>query len=135
MLKVKEHDIQCSFFNWVDKMSMFDWRYKNIFAVPNGSKLPFKNIVRKGEKIRVCPQAQRLKKEGLRSGVLDVVVAYPIPPYAGMFIEFKTDAGKVSPEQKDWIERLTQAGYHCVVMRSWEDAVNALKKYLKGTAQ
>ena len=113
-VKVTEHDIQASFFNWVDNMALFDWRYKNIFAVPNA---------------RVSHH-RYYSNEGMRSGVPDVFVAYPSENHPGLFIEFKSAKGRLSTNQADWIERLKKAGYPCFVINNWEEAVRIVRKYL-----
>ena len=93
-----EHDEQVAVIQWCDAQTSGPWsdaRY--VFAVPNGSN---KNIV----------AAVRMKAEGLRPGVPDLIL--PIPKMnsgrdlsfcGALFIEMKRREGfKVPDEQKKW---------------------------------
>lgn len=115
-MRHEEHEQQSAFFEYVDLYATKDARYLNIFAVPNGE-------------LRELHTAARLKKEGVRRGVLDVVVAVPSGPWHGMFIEFKSQKGKLSEHQKGWAERLTRAGYAVIVARDAVQAIHAVKMY------
>ena len=93
-----------------------------LFAIPNGGK---RNIV----------TAKLLKDEGVKAGVPDVFLAVPRKEFNGLFIEMKRqDGGRVSKEQKDWMDRLQAQGFEAVVCRGWEGAAEALLRYLEGTA-
>ena len=72
----------------------------------------------------------RAKANGRRKGVPDVSVDVARAGWHGLRIEFKTDTGSVSPEQRDWRARLERHGYHVVVCRSAADACNVLNRYL-----
>ena len=112
-----EHDIQSSFFKWVRMRGLFDKRYFNVFAIPNARQGSF-------------GAREYYKREGLERGVPDVFVAAASPPFHGMFIEFKRPGGKPKPEQQNWLDRLTLAGYYCIVCHDWEVAVRELQRYL-----
>jgi hypothetical protein len=83
--------------------------------------------------------ANKMKKEGLTAGVSDMFLAFPINvgrynefiiPVPGLWIEIKSKNGKLSYSQKVWIERMTHIGYPCVVIRSVEEGIHAVKDYL-----
>lgn len=78
----------------------------------------------------------KLKAQGVRPGVPDLLFALPQRgrmAYAGLWIELKRQkGGSVSPSQREWHERLTQAGYAVVVARGWEEAVQQIRDYLEG---
>jgi len=73
----------------------------------------------------------RLKREGMKKGFPDLVIFYPCGEYHGMFIEFKSEKGIITKEQKEVISNLKSKGYYCTVCRSIEDGINQTIKYLK----
>jgi hypothetical protein len=42
-------------------------------------------------------EALKLKKMGVKAGVSDLFLAYPNPNYHGLWIELKSEKGKISP--------------------------------------
>lgn len=112
----REHEIQKSCIEW------FDLQYaqlsKHLFAIPNGG-------------YRHKLTAVKLKAEGVRKGVPDLFLAIPSWGKAGLFIEVKTPKGVIRPEQKQYKKRLEEIGYaHCYV-RSLEQFMAIINKYLK----
>ena len=58
-------------------------------------------------------------------------LARPVGTCPGLFIEMKRRrGGRVSTEQQAVMENLTSAGYSCVVARGWEEAREAIERYL-----
>lgn len=90
---------------------------KYLFHIPNGG-------------LRDMRTAVNLKAEGVRAGVPDVMLPYGCGFRLGLFIEMKVGKNKPSLEQVDWINYLNSAGYECRVCYSWEDARDAIVKYL-----
>jgi hypothetical protein len=90
------------------------------FHVPNG-----------GSRNKI--EAAKLKRMGVKRGVPDVVLMVARGGFHGMCIELKSLTGRTSPEQKDWIERLTAEGYLALVCKGWIQAKSALENYLDGT--
>jgi len=89
-----------------------------LFHVPNGG----------ARDIRVAAQ---LKSEGVKKGVPDLFLMAPRGGYHGLAIELKRrGGGRVSPEQKDWIERLNAQGYRATVCFGWNDARQTIEAYL-----
>lgn len=93
-----------------------------LFAVPNGGA-------------RHVAVARKLKAEGVRAGILDLVLAVPrIDLGCGaLFVEMKRRPNKPSPEQEAVILYLRKRGYHCVIAWTAEDAITAISAYLKGS--
>lgn len=84
-----------------------------VFAIPNGG-------------MRSKSQAMALKVEGVSAGVPDLFI-----PSLKLFIEMKKEkGGKVSPEQKDWLEYLNSCGYVALVANGCEEAKNIFHKVL-----
>ncbi len=89
-----------------------------IFAIPNGGH-------------RHKATAAMLKATGVAPGVPDLCVPEPCGQYHGLYIEMKrTKGGKLSPEQKAWIEALKLRGYRAVVCPGAEEAKAAVNDYL-----
>lgn len=94
-----------------------------LFAIPNGSHKSFN-------------QAALYKAEGLRPGVPDLFLAIPPPPFQGypvnhgLFIEMKSKAGRVSPEQADYGQLLRRTGYRVEVCFGADSAILAVQAYL-----
>lgn len=79
----------------------------------------------------------RMKAEGLKKGMPDVGIFRAVPNddaddfwYHGMFIEFKSVKGRLTPEQKHMIELLGNQGYYCCVCHTLEEAIIEMKEYL-----
>lgn len=103
-------------------ITWFDYQYphlsKLLFAVPNG-----------GSRHKI--EAINLKKQGVRSGVSDLIFLYPSFRYDFLCIEFKTVKGKQSDEQKEFetlIDLQTQ-GLYCIV-RSFEEFKNIIEDHI-----
>lgn len=113
-----ENAIQAAYFEWAAYASAKYPELQLLFAIPNGAnKTPAERIV--------------FKATGLKSGVPDVFLPVPRGGYHGLFIEFKTEKGKVSDTQKQWLADLAVQGYHVVVCRDMSEAVELTVEYLK----
>lgn len=107
-----------------------------LFAIPNG--MAFGGKAEWQVKTSII-RGKNAKLEGLRPGICDLMLA--TPKYRGvarkdelwdhgLFIEMKTAAGVVSPEQKLIHSFLTARGYKVVVCRSTEEAIKEIETYL-----
>lgn len=71
------------------------------------------------------------KLMGVRKGFPDLALHKAVGGYHGMFIELKRDAkSKVTPEQYEWIDSLTEAGYCAYICRGLETAQDCIESYL-----
>lgn len=113
----QEADIQAEFF---DKVRIFIPKLpdKLLFAVPNGGS-------------RHIREAQNLKLQGVKRGVSDVILLIPRNGYGSLCIEFKTEDGQQSDNQKEFQRQAEAAGNKYVVARSVMDAIQAVRDYLK----
>ena len=105
-----EHIEQVNFVNWLE----FHHKEIKFFAVPNGEK-------------RSISVGKRLKAEGVRPGVPDLW-------FPGIFlvIEMKRQkGGRVSDEQKEWIDYLDKSGYVVKVCKGCEEAKKVFLDRLK----
>jgi hypothetical protein len=79
--------------------------------------------------------ARRMKEQGMKSGVPDLVLPIPAGGYHGLWIELKRRrGGRVSPEQRAWIAHLNQVGYRAEVCAGWDAARELILNYLSATA-
>lgn len=75
--------------------------------------------------------AVNLKKEGVKSGVPDIVLPVARGGYHGLYIELKAGGGKTSANQERWLEGLRGNGYMAVVCYGWTAARKTIEAYLK----
>lgn len=74
-----------------------------------------------------------LKLMGLKRGVSDYLLALPVSPFHGLWLELKRrQIGIVNAEQKAWVERMQGVGYAAAIVYGWEEAKDAIEQYLKG---
>ena len=115
MKNASEHAHQVTLINWFE--SNYPQYKGRLFTVPNGG-------------LRNKSVAAKLKAEGLRPGVPDLFLPVASNGYHGLFIEMKSEKGRASPHQLDWIEYLNGAGYKAVVCNGWLAAAEVLREYL-----
>ena len=89
-----------------------------LFAVPNGGA-------------RDAITGARLKAEGVRRGVFDLMLAAPRDQFHGLFLEMKVDDNKLTPDQQDFEKYLLSAGYCASAHWSADSAIAAIKEYLR----
>lgn len=94
-----------------------------LLAIPNGGK-------RSGPR-----EGARLKAEGVKPGVSDLLLPLRRGGFGGLWIELKAPGKKPTPEQRRWIERMTTAGYFATWTDDWERAAQIITAYLHGQAQ
>ena len=75
--------------------------------------------------------AARLKAEGVKPGVPDLILPFPSNGYGALFLEMKKRVGgRLSDEQKVWRDYLSSVGYCVRVCPGWEVAAAAIVEYL-----
>lgn len=112
-MNLSEHDEQRLVFLWAAGRPELALMH----AIPNGGK-------------RDLRTAARLKAEGVKAGVPDICLPLPAGGFHGLYIELKTNKGRLSSEQEEWIAGLTAAGYRCAVCRGHQEAIRAIEGYL-----
>lgn len=72
-----------------------------------------------------------LKKMGVKRGVPDICILKACNGYHGLYIELKKKkGGRVSPEQRQWLQDLNDEGYRAVVCRGADEAKREVEEYL-----
>jgi len=105
-------------FRWCDMMKNRCPELDLLIAVPNGGH-------------RHPAVAAKLKAEGVKAGVSDMLMLVPRGKYHGLAIELKrTKGGQVSDKQKDFQARLNEQGYLAVVCYGSNEAITAIENYL-----
>lgn len=110
-----ESQIQRSCKKW------FDYQYNEfsqlLFAVPNGG-------------LRGKVEAAIMKAEGMTAGVADMILLMPRKGYASLCIEFKTEKGRQTQNQKDWQHEAEKHGNKYVIVRNFSQFVKEITAYL-----
>lgn len=120
-----EHDTQVQCVEWFGRTypdyEPFFW------ATPNGG-------------FRAKRTAIAMKQEGMKAGVPDLQLAYPMHGYHGLFIEMKKSSvgkkgqtigrGKLSDAQRARMEALERVGYKCATCYSFEEFRKEVTQYL-----
>lgn len=89
------------------------------FHVPNGG-------------YRNAREAANFSRQGVKSGVPDIILPLPTKTHHGLFIELKRQqGGKLSKNQKRWIEALNRFGYKAVVCKGAREALDVILEYMK----
>ncbi len=76
--------------------------------------------------------AMYLKQEGLTAGVADVFCMIAKGNYHGLWIEFKSKNGKLTPLQEEFLNIAEIEGFKTIVVHSFEEAKQQFLDYLKG---
>lgn len=74
-----------------------------------------------------------LKRKGVKSGVADLTIMRPSKNFHGGFIELKSAMGKLSPNQKKFLDDMDAEGYFTACCYSAESAIATIKDYLQLT--
>ena len=85
-------------------------------------------------------QARIAKGQGMLSGVPDLFLPVPKNGYHGLFIEMKSEKGRVTENQHWFLTNAESLGYKTVICYSANEAISAIQAYydqetIKGTTQ
>ena len=86
-----------------------------LFAVPNGGR-------------RDAREGARLKKEGVRAGVADLILLVPRPNV--LLLEVKVKGGKLSDAQKTWLAAAASLGHTTAVAYDFHAARAAIVNHI-----
>ena len=114
---MSEHLEQCVFFQWLKLNERQYPVLSRFFAIPNGGQ-------------RNIKVATKLKREGVKKGVLDTCLPVARRGKIGLWIEFKTGKNKLTHEQQEWKEFLESENHEVHIIYSWTDAARITIAYL-----
>lgn len=113
-----EESEQIILFQWADVKAARYPALKLLHAIPNGG-------------FRILQTAVKLKRQGVKKGVPDICLPVAAKGYHGLYIELKRRVGgRLSVEQKSWLNALNAQGYKAEVCLGFDDAVTVIKDYL-----
>ena len=113
-----EEQEQAAVIEWRELMKNQFPDLEDLIHIPNGG-------------LRSKSEAVRFKRLGVRPGVSDLFLPTPVGKYHGLWVEMKRQkGGKLSPDQKDWLERMNKKGYLAVRANGAEEACDIIYKYL-----
>lgn len=75
-------------------------------------------------------EGRKLKRMGVKKGVLDFHLAIPMGDFHGLWLELKVGKGKLLPEQIDFIRRKQSRGYVATAVWGFEAAKEIIMCYL-----
>jgi len=74
-----------------------------------------------------------LKRKGVKSGVSDIAIMRASKGHNGAWIELKSAMGKLSPNQKKFLDDMHNENYFTACCYSAESAIATIKDYLNIT--
>jgi len=116
---VSEHAHQAALISWwAIAHKAFGLPEYALLAIPNGG-------------MRNKAVAGKLKAEGVRAGIVDLVLPVSRKGYHSLWIEMKHGKNKTTKEQQEFIQWQEAEGSKCVVCYDWMDARAEIEGYLK----
>lgn len=121
-MRESEDEHQASLFRWSELMTRQYPELRLMFHPPNGG-------------LRTQRTAAKLRRQGVKPGVPDVVLPVPRHGFHGLFLELKRPGPhSTSPAQRAYVQALNEQGYLALVVVGWEAARDLITRYL-GAAQ
>jgi hypothetical protein len=124
---VREVDVQAAYFEYLAMVPLPNGRRLGEygFSVPNGVFIP-------GDPKRTAMIMASLKRTGLKAGVSDVVLAWPVFPFHGAYLELKRGNEKPTAAQQGWLDLMQDAGYYAACAHGLDDAIRHTEIYCRG---
>jgi hypothetical protein len=117
-LNASEHQEQVALIQWADYQRFNGMKIgERLFAVPNGGD-------------RHPAVAAKLKAEGVRKGTPDLFLRIPVAGFHGLFIEMKSRDGRLTKDQREFLETAKADGYHAVCCQGYDAAKAEIERYL-----
>lgn len=114
---MSEHQEQVNLFSWARIHETKHPKLKRMFAIPNGG-------------LRNKLVAKKLKAEGVKAGVLDILLPVKTACFPGLFIEMKFGKNTLTDNQKVWKKWFEEEDFKTAVCYSWIEAVTVVVEYL-----
>lgn len=117
--KRSEHGEQCAVIDWALNNRGFYPELEYLIAIPNGG-------------FRDKNTAKKLKAEGVKPGVSDLLLPVKRAPYSGLWLEMKAADGLPSRDQINWLVAMIHQNFAANLAWEYDQAVPMLERYLKG---
>lgn len=114
-----EEALQRACFEWILLTEPMHPILKWLTHIPNGGKRS------KGE-------GGKLKAMGVRKGLVDFMLPRKHLGWQGLAVELKSPDGRLTVEQREWLEALGSDGYLTAECRTLDEFQGVVKRYLKG---
>ena len=115
-----EAEEQAAFIEWAELYRQKYPELAMLYHVPNGGS-------------RHKLEAVNLKRQGVKKGVPDLCLPVARRGYHSLYIEMKrSKGGRLTQEQKGWIQNLRNYGNLAIVCEGAELAKKAILMYLRG---
>ncbi|OJV23105.1 MAG: hypothetical protein BGO30_03950 [Bacteroidetes bacterium 41-46] len=129
MVSYRESEIQQACIRW------FRYQYPQyaymLIAIPNAARRTRKVVNTSAGSRVVCVGGKRAKDEGMVAGAADAILLLSRGDSGCLCIEFKTETGRQSQEQKRWQEAAIKAGNRYSVIRGIEEFIEVINEYMK----
>ena len=113
-----EHQLQVAVIQWWNRVhAIYGVPAEALFAIPNGGA-------------RDVITGARLKAEGVRRGIPDLMLAMRCHARSGLFIEMKVGSNKLSEHQSAFATHLLVNGYAFATCYTSERAIQAIVDYI-----
>ena len=118
MKKMSEATEQAAIIEWAAYNQGIYPELKLLHHIPNGGR-------------RDARTGAMMKRQGVKAGVPDLHLPVSRGKYHSLYIEMKTDKGRPTETQKEWLDALNAEGNMAVICHSAEEAIAVIKLYLK----
>lgn len=109
-----------------EQQAVIDWAKINEIAHP---ELKWLHHIPNGGR-RDKREAVKLKRQGVKSGVSDLHLPYPCNGYHGLYIEMKSENGKLSKKQAEFLEDMARYGFKTAVCYNAGAAISQIIDYI-----
>jgi hypothetical protein len=83
-----------------------------------------------GARMRIS-EAKKIKKQGYKKGIPDILFYEARQGYFGLAIEVKKKGGRPSPFQIQWRDDLLRRGYQSAICKGLDECVEVFNTYFK----
>lgn len=122
-----EHEDQAAVISWARDNARWFPELAFMLASQNGAHLPA-SINRYGRRYSI--EAQHLVDEGMLKGVSDLFLPAARAGYHGLWIEMKHGHGRLTPDQRNFIEAMRRFGYMAEACWGADAAIELIKTYV-----
>lgn len=109
-----------------EQQAVIDWAKINEIAHP---ELKWLHHIPNGGR-RDKREAVKLRRQGVKAGVSDLFLPYPCNGYHGLYIEMKSEKGRLSKNQAEFLEDMAEYGFKTAVCYNAAAAISQIIDYI-----